>query len=111
MDVPGDFPFFFEDIFDVLNNFQNLTPAERLKQWADNDIENAYDFSFQSLEFETENINPNTDLPHLVLTQAQNNLVKDVYRLYHHWKKILYSTKKGGVMLFDMKKSYYPFLH
>jgi len=96
-DLPGDFPFFFQDIFDTLTfQFPNLTRTQQLQIWRDT-IEESYQFSFQNLEFETENLNNNTGLPHLTLTPAQRRLVKDVYELYHRWKKILFPT--GGRMV------------
>jgi hypothetical protein len=93
-DIPTDFPFYFQDLRDTLtNDFPNLSRQQQLDKWR-NEIKPNYQFSFSSLEFETENVNDNTGLPLLVLTQAQQNLVKDVYQLFHRWKKILYPTRR-----------------
>jgi uncharacterized protein YukE len=85
------FPFYLQEIFDTLTNqFPQLSKKLQLLKWKN--IEEKFELSFQTLDFRMDG-NAN-----LFLTPAQQRLVKDVYELYHRWKKILFPTSTGGRM-------------
>jgi hypothetical protein len=88
-EIPHNFPFYFNDLFDKLHNtFPTLSRLDKLKKW--HGIDEDYQYSIQSLDFELEN-------EHLKLTTPQARLVKEVVILYDKYRKELFPLEGGNI--------------